>query len=116
MKVRIVDHYRPGPRRLAILLACRCVVELPGGRLPQHYDCPEGHQPKVGRPRKSRVPVARRRLPTYHVPAKPVPPPPPRPARVYTDAELLAAVGSPNVEASLAAASMLAARVRSRRR
>ena len=125
MNIRVVDHYRPGPRRLSILLSCRCVVDLPGGKVPQTFECPQGHQPKPGRPRKSRVHLSRSRLGPF-VKSRDFPvaevkrlfrprPPEPLPARVYSDEELLDFMGRESAPAALKAGGLLAARLRSRR-
>lgn len=122
MKVRVVDHYRPRRGRLALLLSCRCVVELKRNRVPQTFPCPKGHQPKGGRPRKSRVPLSRPRLGPF-IKSRVFPvaevkrllrprPPEPLPARVYSDEELLELMGSPNEAASRKAADLFIRRRR----
>ena len=122
MNIRVVDHYRPGPRRLSILLSCRCVVNLTGGKVPQTFECPEGHQPKPGRPRKSRVPPSRPRVQRGPVTVKyedvvrmVTALRKGTTARVYTDEELLGFMGGESAPAALKAGGLLAARLRSRR-
>lgn len=49
--MKVLDHFRPGPGRLALLLACpgrKCVVTLEGhrGRPPKEVDCPTHEKPR----------------------------------------------------------------------